>query len=103
MSSNVTLAVGGSRMVVGDSDCSTCPDGRTRPTNYGLSGTWAALPRGRAMRSLLPWATETQGSVPGPVLTGCHAAADRPIDSARSYVHDMFSSEVSHEHAPQTI
>jgi len=38
MSSNVTLAVGGSRMVVGDSDCSTCPDGRTRPTNYGLSG-----------------------------------------------------------------
>jgi len=32
-SSNVTLAVGGSRMVVGDSDCSTCPDGRTRPTN----------------------------------------------------------------------
>jgi hypothetical protein len=36
MSSNVTLAVGGSR--IGDGDCSTFPDGRTRPTNERYLG-----------------------------------------------------------------
>ena len=58
MSSNVTLAVGGSRMSSVTAIAQPVPTVGPDPRTTDLAVTWAALPRGRAMRSVLPWATE---------------------------------------------